>query len=53
MPGGLRVVLRVCSVNCADGDYPMMYTRIAGQMSYTGFGGDTSTLNAFQKVRTR
>ena len=42
-----------CSVNCADGDYPMMYTRIAGQMSYTGFGGDTATLNASQKVRTR
>ena len=42
-----------CSLNCADGDYPMMYTRIAGQMSYTGFGGDTSTLNANQKVRTR
>ena len=42
-----------CSVNCADGDYPMMYTKIAGSMSYTGFGGDTSTLNASQKVRTR
>lgn len=42
-----------CGVNCADGDYPMMYTNIAGSMSYTGFGGDTSTLNASQKIRTR
>ena len=42
-----------CSVNCADGDYPRMYTKITGSMSYTGFGGDTSTLNASQKVRTR
>ena len=42
-----------CSVNCADGDYPRMYTKITGSMSYTGLGVDTSTLNASQKVRTR
>ena len=42
-----------CSLNCADGDYPMMYTHITGSMPYTNFGGNTSTLNATQKVRTR
>ena len=42
-----------CSTNCADGDYPQMFTRIVGQMSYTGFGGDTATLKAQQRVRTR
>jgi len=42
-----------CSINCADGDYPQMFTTINADMSYTGFGGDTHALSASQKVRTR
>ena len=42
-----------CAVNCADGDYPQMFTTIAASRPYTNFGGATATLNASQRVRTR
>jgi Flp pilus assembly protein TadG len=42
-----------CSVNCADGDYPQMFTRIQATQPYTRLGGDTVTLTANQQIRTR
>ena len=42
-----------CDVNCADGDYPQMFTTISASRPYTNFGGQTATLNASQRIRTR
>lgn len=42
-----------CSLNCADGDYPLMYMDITASRPYTTFAGDTSTLHASQRIRLR
>ncbi len=42
-----------CSTLCADSSYPKKYTQISASRPYTTFGGDSTTLHASQKVRTR
>jgi Flp pilus assembly protein TadG len=42
-----------CQVNCADNDYPQQFITISASRPYTNFGGQTTTLNASQRIRTR
>jgi Flp pilus assembly protein TadG len=42
-----------CSTACPDGDYPQKVTTISTSQSYQLLGGQSKTLTASQKVRTR